>query len=415
MNEVVVEPGTRARWLGAVLIVLLLALLVRQAWDAGHVDELPPVGGPIAPVGKLSLGEMLAGVDSTRLGMQAASAVAAAAAAVVASAPLAQDEIEVCGVGRVKVDAAGEPVDAEVMKATVEKTRQVALDRVLPVLAGSPDEAVRAAGLLLQSGDDRQRDALARLAVGTQSPEVYRIALLACRKNRDDGVCQMLSAEQLARIDPQSLSTWLDVVADAQARGDAAAVDEALYRASRTTRAGASRFADLVMNRLPAEMPAFEKALVAGQITGFQSVDQPAYQVARQHCSDANVRDSNRQQTCLALAEVFSTQGTTLRDLSLGIEIGRRTGWSALRVATAVEESDALMQLSNVNARATRQPSCDNVEKTTRRVTDMGREGELVVLRRQLKQSPDSAAVLAARFREMPPLRAAAASAAAPQ
>jgi hypothetical protein len=389
---------------------------VRQAWEAGHaghVEELLPAAAPVVSGAKPSLSEMLAGLDNARLGMPAESVVAAAPRA--ASAPLPQDEIEACGVGRVKVNAAGEPVNAEVLKAAADKARQAALGRVLPVLAASPDEVVRAAGLLLQSDDDPQRDALARLAVGTQSPEVYRFALSACRKNRDTGVCQMLSAEQLARIDPQSMSTWLEVVIDAQARGDAAAVAEALYRASRATRAGASRLAEVVMSRLPADMPPFEKALVAGQITGFQFATQPAYQVVRQHCSEVNVRDSNRQQTCLALAEVFSTRGATLMDLSMGVEIGQRAGWPDQREAAALLELNALMQLNNVNARASRQLGCDSVEKMARRVADMGREGELVVLRRQLKQSPDSATVLAARFQEMAPLRSAAASASAPQ
>lgn len=408
------EPSARARWLGVMLILVALAALIWQALEAGQAEEPPPHAAALQlPAATPSLQDMLASVDGAKLGM--VQPAPAAANPVAASAPLAADEVELCGLGRVKVNAAGDTVNAETLKDAVEKAGRNALERVLPVLAGHGDEVVRAAGLLLQSSDDRARDALARMAVATQSPEVYRYALRACQKSREAGVCQMLSVEQLARIDPQSLSTWFEVAAVAQARGDAAAVTEALYRASRSTRAGSSRLASVVMSRLPFDMPVLEKGLLARQIASLDQVAETPYLVANQHCSQASVRDSNRMQTCLALAEVLSTQGSGLMDLSMGIEIGQRAGWPAERVKASLDERDAFFQLSkaaNIQG-AARQLSCDAVEKITRQVADIGREGQIVLLRRQLKQSPEGMAVLATRFREKTPPHAEAASAVA--
>src|SRR5687767_9150231 len=101
------EPSTRARWLGVALILVALASLVWQAWDAEHAEP-PPDGVPFAGIGNPSLSEMLGSVDGTRLAQQQAALAASSAtawSAAPASAPLAKDEAEACGVGPVKVNA----------------------------------------------------------------------------------------------------------------------------------------------------------------------------------------------------------------------------------------------------------------------------------------------------------------------
>src|SRR4249920_2933250 len=100
------EPSNRVRWLGAALILVALAALIWQAMLAGQGDELPPLEPVItdAPPTRLSLNEMLASADTSRLTAQAASA---AAAAMAASATIPPNEAEICGVGRVKADDSG--------------------------------------------------------------------------------------------------------------------------------------------------------------------------------------------------------------------------------------------------------------------------------------------------------------------
>ena len=139
-----VEPRSRARWLGVVLIVVALAALVWQARTSGFGDELPPAS-PSEAVAKTSLQDMLAGVDGAKLHAWAASS--AAYAAMPASAPLASDETEICGLGRVKADDSGQPRDMTPIRFAAQRARE----RLLSTLANSPDEVARAVGLLLMS------------------------------------------------------------------------------------------------------------------------------------------------------------------------------------------------------------------------------------------------------------------------
>ncbi|MBC7955069.1 MAG: hypothetical protein H7Y33_04245, partial [Cytophagales bacterium] len=163
------EPSTRARWLGVVLILVALSALVWQAWVSGLGDELPPADAPRVSASNPLLSDMLAGVDSAKMGMQAASA----AAALGAIAPLSPDETELCGLGRVKADGSGRPKDPEPLRLAAQRGRE----RLLPVLLNSPDELTRAVGLLLQGvgspggGDSalpvsaHARDTLAQMAM----------------------------------------------------------------------------------------------------------------------------------------------------------------------------------------------------------------------------------------------------------
>lgn len=396
------EPSNRVRWLGAALILLALAALIWQASEAGRVDEPPPpaVVEAEAPEARPSLNEMLASVNTAKLGVLAASASAWAAPGASAAG---QDEVEVCGIGRVKVDASGEPVNSEPITQASEKASKAALDRLLPQMSGSSDELTRSAALLLQMEASESRDALARMALTTQSPDVYLFALRACARGRDSGVCRMLSADQLARLDPNNVFPWLEVATDARARGDTAALAEAMYRASLSNRADVQwgKLTGIAMARLPTDTPEFERWALAVRLIGTEAAFSMPYFVVSQYCSVTDVRDSNRQQICSAVAEVLSSKGTNLMDLGFGTTIGQRAGWPAERVAALREEHDALSQVSSsITTDAARPLSCAALQKLARYAVDLGRYGELGVTRRALKQSPDNVASLARRYRE---------------
>lgn len=436
------EPRSRARWLGVVLILVALAALVWQAWVSGLGDEPPSAGVPVEAMGKLSLNEMLAGVDSAKLGAWAASSAAQAAAA--SSAPLALGETDVCGLGRVKADDTGQPKDMAPIRRVAQRVRE----RLLPTLANSPDEVTRAAGLLLLSAGSPQladeacdtaacaqrttyvnnpvgrlradlvaRDALASMALTTRSAKVYALAMRACQSHRKEGVCLQLSPEQWARLDPDNAVPWLHVAADAGDRREAPTAAEAFFRVSRATRSDAhwGALTGLVIAKLPPDLPILDKVALAGEVLAIEAAASVPFVPASQYCSVADVRDANRQQVCAAMAEVLVNKGSSLLDVALGASIGQRVGWPAERLAAVHDERDAITQL-NEQAHSAHRWSCPVLVRTLNQLTEIGQHGELAAMRRALKQSPEPVVVLARRQRESAALRtASAASSAAPR
>ena len=102
-----------------------------------------------------------------------------------------------------------------------------------PGCASDPKCQVDVSRAAETAGNDA-RDAIVRLASTTDRPEVYALAFYACRWSRQSqpGACAQLSAEQWARLEPGNAMPWLFAADAAQRRGDAAALDEAMFRAS---------------------------------------------------------------------------------------------------------------------------------------------------------------------------------------
>ena len=408
------EPSGRARWLGVVLILLALAALVWQAREAGQGEE-PAQPAVLLPAAKPSLGNMLAPFEGARAGLQMAPAVAVAASGTAQTG----DEVELCGEGRVKANEAGLPKNMEPVRLAAQRVRE----QVMAATAGSSDEVTRAAVLLLQSaglpgaGDAPSdnsalaRDALANMAVATRTPQVYAWALRACQGQRGAGSCQMLTTEQLSRLEPGNAFAWLQVAADAQVRKDNAGVAEAMYRASLANQSEARRFGltNVVAAKLPAEATLLGKTAFIEQVAEVDRGAEIPLVAANQYCSAADVRDANRRQVCAAVAEVFGSRSTTLVELAWGVELGQRVGWPAERTLALRDELDAMAQIAG-------QPepggawSCSALVKSLARYTQVGQQGELAMLRNVLKRSPETVADLARRHREASAKQAASAA-----
>jgi len=428
------SPYWQNRVLGvAVLLIGLLVLL----WQA-YVSGLPPE--PVAATAPPAL-------PARPAGAAVASPVIVPAPVSVSdrSTPLAADESEVCGVGRVKTARLGDPRELKI------PVRQ-AVDRLTATLAQSPQEVLRAAGLAVQSAglneapkpspvcegaacaasaaDARTgaqavadlpstpRQALARMALGTRSPQVYALALQACSLQRTDGSCAMLSPDQWARLDPGNAIPWLQVAVDAQLRRDTATLDEAMFRMAHANTSDA-RFGTvtaLAAVHMPGDVTLLAKHVVLTELIDAEAATVlQGYWVVRQYCSATSVRDANRQQTCAALADVLATKGTSLLDVSVGLMLGELVGWSPERVQAVSDERDAMMQIGVKSQPEPRHAwSCDALGKTTRDLTELGQYGEVGSLRRALRQSGESVAELARRQREaLAAFNAAAAASAA--
>jgi hypothetical protein len=254
----------------------------------------------------------------------------------------ASDEVQVCGGAWVRTEPDGSFDRAEFERATGLPRQR---ERVLAALRSSPSELARAAALLLAAADTaepaappaRVADPLARIALASTDPRVYALAFKACGglRERGEGACRMLSAEQWARLDPDNAAPWRFIHAAASARGDLAAQEEALFRLARARRS-ASGFFD-VAGTVLAVMPGDEAALLAAStlvteaIAIEAAVALPSMQPLVQACRGAALRDPNRAQTCGLLAEALTERADTLLDRMIGVAVGREIGWSVQR------------------------------------------------------------------------------------
>lgn len=413
--------GRRLRWVGAGLVVTMLGGLVWQAVEAGRGHDVVAEHARVEDLAHPSKVRMLANLDEAQLAQQGVSAMTAALGAAPAAVELAADETEVCGLGRVKADEHGQPRDMAPIQGAAQRLRE----QVVPTLLASPDDNLRAAGLVMvaldasggadgvEGGAARARDELASMAAFKGTPQIYAWAMRACQQQRGEGVCRMLSADQWARIEPGNAMAWLHVAADARLRRDEPAVAEAMYRVSHAAKSDARQgaLAGAVLAKLPPEADMLSRIGLAHELHRLDMRMELPLVAASQYCGVSEVRDANRQQVCAAVAEVLVRRGSTRAEAVLGLSIGERAGWSAERVAAAGEERDALAQMS-VADRADAW-SCHAMAQSLARILQTARLGELATLRIALKQSPESAAVLARRYRDAKATRVASAASAA--
>ena len=275
------------------------------------------------------------------------------------------DEIQVCGGAWLKAEADGSFDAADLERATrFPQARQ----RTLAALRSNADEFARAAALWLEMfGTDREqrlaalgahvncaatecetspgavigaaraRDALARLAASSRDPQVYALAFKVCsgKRSAQEGACQLISAEQWARLDPGNASPWLFMLASAKARNDTAAQNDALYRIASAQRSdlGFFKVAGVILDAAPDDEDSkLATRAIAVEAIGFEAaVTLPDYQPLTAACRGEALADPNRRQTCAAIADVLAERSDTLIDRAIGAAIGRQVGWPVER------------------------------------------------------------------------------------
>jgi hypothetical protein len=297
---------------------------------------------------------------------------------IASSAIAAINPTEVCGAPNERHTAADDATSGRFpagASASFAQTRTL----VLSSLRGSQDETQRALGLLLQTaisplarvsgdacpaddcsaqvqavkmGQSQALEQLVQQALATTSAPVYAMALEACRGSRDytaAASCRQLSAENWARLDPGNAAPWLEVAAQANARGDHAALDDAMYRLARADDSRSlwgATLPQLAMKDVPAQAPLLGRSMIATQLTGIGPLPFLGHAAIGRYCAAAQAaREANRQQTCSAVAEMLLSKGRTLNELRSALTLGEQAGWPAQRVATLQQEYRAMTQL----------------------------------------------------------------------
>jgi hypothetical protein len=326
--------------------------------------------------------------------------------------------VEVCGVGWVQPDASGSidgplrsvPDVVASQRALLESLRQddgelgvavatflelhgagrggAELDPVVSLYCKPPDCAT--------NEEDRQFastriEQLASLASTTRDPRVYQLAMNACRFTPSVGSCALLNTGQWALLAEGNAAPWLEILQDAWHRGDAAQINEALYRIGAAGRyeGDSALAAGLIADRAKVQ----GADLIASELLAFDAffktvANPPTLQAITQVCSVAALADANRRQACDSAAATLAERSDSMLALTIGSVLGRRVGWSDDRV-----DSIRGLWFAEIAMHREGQPetspenilgipgSCDGARRVLARFSAQGRVGEVQAVR----------------------------------
>ncbi len=392
-----VPPRWTSRWrrwlaLGLFAAVLLFAVM----WLAPD----PRAGGPPAAASPASVLMRLA-TDTP------APEVLPPAGALRATPAHGADEVQICGGAWLSLQADGMPDPADLTRAVgLEEGRR----QTIATLRAHPDPLSRASGLWLEmaEGSNRRaalltaaaacdtgecqlaqqiagqadpevaglRDSIVRMALSGNDARVYALGLQVCAGAlRRVGVCQMLSVAQWARLDPDNAAPWFAMLSAAKAANDPAAQDEALHRIASAKRSDQGYF--VIPGVVLAATPAGEASTLAAWLLTAGAI---GLQAAVTFCKGPALLDSNRRQTCSAIAETMVERSDTLIERGIGTAIGRQLGWPAERVDRLSGETTDYMSTAFAAAEPTRS-TCAPFRRDLERTRRQAVIGETGVLR----------------------------------
>src|SRR5580698_6257755 len=206
------------------------------------------------------------------------------------------DEIEVCGVGRVKLEANDLGAAGKYLNALTKNSRL----RWLAALRNSDDYRARATGLYLEGIFDRDspqkdpgaaRDELVQLAVGTRDPASFALAYTKCIKGVGDyasqGACPQLSIDDWARADADNAVPWLQLAAKARRQDDAAAEAAAFAQAAQAHQYESYNWSlfSFAKAEMPDDVTAADRWFLTAEVIGVEAAMPMPYLPLFQYCS----------------------------------------------------------------------------------------------------------------------------------
>ncbi|MEO6363122.1 MAG: hypothetical protein ABIO71_07820 [Caldimonas sp.] len=324
------------------------------------------------------------------------------------------DDVEVCGVGWVTPQADGAIGDGVLRTPELLGARR----RIVESLAADSEPFARAAALWLGGTtesdvdlrrvsvahappdrvvDERaaqsNRDALARLALGTDDPRLYGLAYRHCTPAPYAGWCASLNASRWAQLDAGNAMPWLFILDEATRRKERAAQDEALFRMSRATRFDDRTFA--IPGLISAHAGTSDaQAAAALQLSieaiGLSAAQSAPLQHVSQACRGRPLDDANRRQVCADVAESMTGRTDSVLLRMIGIGIGRSVGWPAERLDALRGEASAWIAAAAEVEAFPESLGCAAVGRLNRRMVRQGVIGELEGLRELLASNGGS-------------------------
>jgi hypothetical protein len=322
-------------------------------------------------------------------------------------------EIEVCGVGAVKIDHEDWTAAGKYLDALIKKPRT----RWLSALRNSGDYRTRATGLYLEGIFDRDeprqdpetaRDELVQLALATKDPAIFALANAKCSKAGEDsaasGFCPLLSLDQWTRADSDNAVPWLALAAQARKANDKAGEAAAFAHAAQAHRYESYDWSlfGFAEPSMPVDITAAERWYLTTDILGAEAAMPMPYLPLFQYCSRESSSDATVRRQCNAVAELLVNKSTTLLELSLGKSLGARLGWPAEVIDRLTQQFNASMQaLAQMTpSDPDDQWSCDSVARGNEVMSEWDRFGERGLAQQAIERSGETVAELSRKFSE---------------
>jgi hypothetical protein len=322
-------------------------------------------------------------------------------------------EIDVCGVGKVKLDRDDWTATGKYFDALISKSRM----RWLSALRNSDDYRARATGLYLEGIFDRDapqkdpeaaRDELVQLAVGTKDPAVFALAFTKCIKGVEDfaspGACPQLSLDDWTRADSDNAVPWLQLAAKARREGDGAAEAAAFAHAAQAHQYESYNWSlfSFAQPAMPSDITAADRWYLTTQVIGVEAAMPMPYLPQFQYCSRAAMADATVRRQCNALAELIVNKATTLLEFSMGKSLGARLGWPPELVENLTQQLRASMQViaQMTPSDPEQQWNCDSVARGNAYMSEWEQVGERGLARQAIERSGETVAELARKYTE---------------
>jgi hypothetical protein len=323
------------------------------------------------------------------------------------------DEVEVCGVGKVKLDRDDAAATGKYLDALTKNARL----GWLATLRNSDDHRARAGGLYLAGILDRDspqkdaeaaRDELVQLAVSTKDPAIFALAYIKCTKGGADvasqDACPQLNLDDWSRTDVDNAVPWLRLAAKAHGEGDGTAEADAMAHAAQAHEYEPYNWSVFSFTEaaIPKDVTATDRWILATQVIGVEAAMPMPYQPLFQYCSRDAQSDVAVRRQCSALAELMVSKAATLVDSSVGKSLGARVGWSAERIDSLAQEMKASMWAINemTGMDPKQQWSCDSVARGNAYMSQFVELGERGLARQAIENSGETVAELSRRYDE---------------
>jgi hypothetical protein len=370
----------RWKWISALIIAAVLGF---GLWSQQRRPSRPAPPGPIAaaPPPLTSAQPLNSAVQTVRKSEHS-------------------DEIEVCGIGKVKLDRDELGAEGRYLDALTENARL----RWLAALRNSDDYHARATGLYLEGIFDRDsarkdpeaaRDELVQLAVATKDPAAFALAYTKCIKGPEDpasqGACPQLSLGDWTRADADNAVPWLQLAVKAHREKDAVTEAAAFKQAAQAHQFESYNWSlfSFAQSAIPNDATAAERWILTTDVIGVEAATPMPYQQLFQYCSRDALNDVAVRQQCSALAELMVNKAGTLLEFSAGKSLGARLGWSPERIEQLTQELKAAMQALNqmMPSDPQRQWSCESVARGNAFMSQWDELGERGLARQAIERS----------------------------
>jgi len=222
--------------------------------------------------------------------------------------------------------------------------------RIDAALRASGDPLDRVTADFLNVGNLRteagREEAVVQQALATSDPRVYALAYGLCRSHGSSHIasCASFSAEGWARLDPGNGIPWVDLLGEAQARGDADGVRDALAHLAASRRFDMRFYGPA--GTVAAHLPDDPRDLAAGADLVSHAVSQaaalawPAFKPLLDACRHQGGGDEQRAQQCVAISDAMYAHSDTLIPFAIsGALLAQTTGDESRRELIKAERA----------------------------------------------------------------------------